>query len=135
MQEGGLKINAEKSETMVSEGEGVTKIRIEDTRGNKLNQAEEFKYLEIVIASEGGLPGAVRQRVKTVWYKWRELSGVMCKRKIPKKLKYILYKTVVRLVLLYGAECWAVGRREKQILEKTEMQMLRRIAGVTLKGL
>ena len=35
-------------------------------------------------------------------------------------------------VLLYGAECWAV-RKEEQILDKTEMRMLRRIKGVTLR--
>ena len=60
---------------------------------------------------------------------------MMCDRKIPKKLKYILYKTVVRPVLLRGAECWTVGRREEQILENTEMRLLRRIAGVTLRDM
>ena len=59
-------MNAEKSETMVSEREGGTKIRIEDTRGNELKQVEEFKYLEMVIASKGGL---LRQRDKAACHK------------------------------------------------------------------
>ena len=41
--------------------------------------------------------------------------------------------TVIRPVLLYGAECWTVRKKEEQILEKTEMKTLRRIKGVTLK--
>ena len=41
--------------------------------------------------------------------------------------------TVTRPVLLYGAECWTVEKKEEQILEKTEMRMLRRIKGVTLR--
>ena len=41
--------------------------------------------------------------------------------------------TVTRPVLRYGAECWAVGKKEEQILEKTEMRMLRRIKGVPLR--
>ena len=44
-----------------------------------------------------------------------------------------LYMTVVRPVLLYGAECWTVRKKEEQILEKTEVRMLRRIKGVTLR--
>ena len=40
--------------------------------------------------------------------------------------------TVIRPVLLYGAECWTV-RKEEKFLEKTEIRMLRRIKGVTLR--
>ena len=36
-------------------------------------------------------------------------------------------------VILYGAECWTTGVKEENILEKTEMRMLRRIKGVTVK--
>ena len=39
--------------------------------------------------------------------------------------------TVIRQVLLYGAECWTVGKKEEEILEKTEMRKLRRIKCVT----
>ena len=42
-------------------------------------------------------------------------------------------RTVIRPVLLYGAECWTVRKKEEQVLEKTEMKMLRRIKGVTLR--
>ena len=52
---------------------------------------------------------------------------------MPRKLKTKLYMTVIRPVLMYEAECWAVGKKEEQILEKTEMRMLRRIKGVTLR--
>ena len=51
---------------------------------------------------------------------------------MPRKLKIKLYLTVIRPVLLYGAECWTV-RKEEKILEKTEMRILRKIKGVTLR--
>ena len=38
---------------------------------------------------------------------------------------------MIKPVMLYGVECWTVTKKEEQILETTEMQMLRRIKGVT----
>ena len=52
---------------------------------------------------------------------------------MPRKLKIKLYMIVIRPVLLYGAECWSGRKNEEEIFEKTEMRMLRRIKGVTLR--
>ena len=38
---------------------------------------------------------------------------------------------VVWLVLIYGAECWALNKRDEKRLEVTEIIMLRRMLGVT----
>ena len=47
------------------------------------------------------------------------------------KLKVNVYKTVVRLALLYGAETWATTRGQEARLEVNEMRMLRWMCGVT----
>ena len=73
------------------------------------------------------------KEIKSAWVKWREMSGVFCDRKIPKKLKSKIYKSVLRPVMLYGAECWAMRKKEDDLLRRTEMRMLRRILGVSLK--
>ena len=52
---------------------------------------------------------------------------------MPRKLKIKLNMTVIRPVLLYGAECWTIRKKEEKNLEKTEMRMMRRIKGVTLR--
>ena len=93
----------------------------------------KFKYLGVTISEEGGSEETVRARVSAAWGKWRDLSGVICDKKMPRKLKIKLYMTVIRPVLLYGAVCWTVRKKEEKILEKTEMRMLRRIKGVTLR--
>ena len=69
--------------------------------------------------------------MKATWQKWRELGPVIADKKIPTKTK--LHTTVVRPVILFRAECWTTGVKEENILEKTEMRMLRRIKGVIVK--
>ena len=46
-------------------------------------------------------------------------------------LLLIYDETVIRLVLLYGAESWVLRKKEERMLETTEMKMLRRIKRVT----
>ena len=47
------------------------------------------------------------------------------------RLKAKVYRLVVRPVLTNGAECWALNKRDEKRLEVTEMNMLRRMLGVT----
>ena len=74
----------------------------------------------------------MRQRVQEAWRKWREVSGVILDKKMPLKLKMKIYKTMIRPVLLYGAETWALRKKEEGLLERTEMRMVRWIAGISL---
>ena len=128
----GLKVNTGKTEVMVS-GRNGAKVNIKDMEGRELNQVDQFNYLGVTFSEEGGSETAVRARLKAAWQKWRELGPVIADKKIPTKLKSKLYTTVVRPVILYGAECWTTGVKEENILEMTEMRMLRRIKGVTVK--
>ena len=128
----GMKVNTQKTEVMVSSREGYEEINVTSEDGTRLKQTREFKYLGSVIADEGGTEKAVRQRVKDGWQKWREVSGVTLDKKIPLKLRMKIYKSVLRPVLLYGAETWSLRKKEEGILERTEMRMVRWIAGISL---
>ena len=114
-------MNTEKTEVMVSGRNGI-KVNIKDKEGRELNQVDQFKYLGVTFSEEGGSETAVRARVKAVWQKWRELGPVIADKKIPTKLKTKPYNTVVRPVILYGAECGTTRVKEENILEKTEMR-------------
>ena len=131
LKRGGLKMNPDKSEVLVTERDGNQELRILDTSGHTLKQVDRFKYLGTEITREGGSRKAVEQRVKAAWNKWREMTGVLCDKKIPRKLKCKIYTTVVRPVLLYGAECWAMCKADEDLLSRTEMRMLRWIIGVS----
>ena len=75
--------------------------------------------------ANGGAEKDVNNRVKIAWSKWRETTGVMCDRNIPTKLKDKVYKMAIKPAMVYGAECWAVRKKEERKLHTTEMCMLR----------
>ena len=82
-------------------------------------------------------PSCTKHRSRCPWPnkrcrgKWREVVGVVCDRKIPPKLKGLIYKSIIRPVLLYGSECWPTLSRHTQEVHVTEMKMLRCVCGVT----
>ena len=85
------------------------------------------------IDQEGGCAVEVKRRIGVAWDRWRDLSGVMCDKKVPTKLKVLLYKTSIKPTLTYGSETWPVTQRMEEKLNATEMRMLRHIHGVTFE--
>ena len=43
---------------------------------------EKFCYLGSVVVSKGGAYDEVQCRVKRAWAKWREVSGVVCDKRM-----------------------------------------------------
>ena len=119
MESKALKVNIGKTEVMVSSRRG-TKANIKDSQGTSLRQVNKFKYLDVTISEEGRSEEAIRARVSAAGGKWRDLSGDISDKKMPRKLKIKLYMTIIRPVLLYGAECWIVRKKGEQILDSRE---------------
>ena len=128
----GLKINAGKTETMVC-AKIDEPLVIRDSTGKSLKQVQTFKYLGSVVNATGGCEEDVKHRITAAWQKWKDLSGVVCDRKMPVWIKGKVYKTMIRPVMIYGAEAWALRKKEEELLERTEMRMLRWIMGISLK--
>ena len=98
-----------------------------------LKDVVNFKYLGSMISENSGCKEEVRHRVGAGWGKWLEMSGIVCDKRMPIMLKavHVLYKNIIRPVLMYGSETWliwALGKTEHDLLEitnRTEMRMLR----------
>lgn len=79
----------------------------------------QFKYLGSILSNDGKIDNDVTHRTTTGWLKWRQLTGVMCDRKMPLKVKGHLYKTAIRPAVLYGSECWATNKQQLNKLHTT----------------
>ena len=73
----GLKVNADKTETMVCARTAET-LQVKDKTGKALKQVENFRYLGSVIHAQGGSEENIKARIAAAWKKWKELSGVLC---------------------------------------------------------
>lgn len=124
----GLRLNITKTEYMetVPSPDSI-KVNDED-----LTKTSMFRYLGSHLQSNGDIDGDVRARVNGAWMRWREVTGVLCDRKMPIRLKSKIYRTVVRPVALYGTESWPTTRTTEQRLHAMEMRMVRWIMGISL---
>jgi hypothetical protein len=66
--------------------------------------------------------------IKAGRMKWRQVSGILCDKRVPQNLKGKLYRTVIRPAMLYGVGCCPIKRRHVQQLGVAEMRMLRWMA-------
>ena len=67
------------------------------------------------------------------WNGWRKVSGVICDRRLPARVKGKVYSTVVRPAMVYGLETVAVTNKQVEEVEIAEMKTFRFAMGVTRK--
>ena len=105
-------------------------VKMEDT---KVPRVKEFKYLGSTVQESGGCKREVKKRVQAGWNGWRRLSGVICDRRLPARVKGKVYSLVVRPAMVYGLETVAVTKKQVEEMEVAKMKMLRFAMGVTRK--
>jgi hypothetical protein len=99
--------------------------------GQVVSKKDTFRYLGSMLQKDRDIDEDLSYRIKAGWLKWCQASGVLCDPRVPLKLKGKFYRTVIRPVMLYGAERWPTKRRHAQQLSIAEMCMLRWICGNT----
>ena len=90
----------------------------------EIKNVTTFKYLGSMFDAEGGSTTYCKNRVRLAWNKLREVTGVICDKKVPVKLKHKIYKTVIKPTMTYGADCWTMKKKDKMLMNKSEMRML-----------
>ena len=97
-------------------------------------RVKKFKYLESTVQESGSCERKVKKRVQAGWNGWRKVSGVICDRRLPARVKGKVYSSVVRPAMMYGLETVAVTKKQMEEMEVTEIELLRFAMGVTRKN-
>ena len=126
-----MKVNRSKTEYLcINGGNDNETVKMEDT---KVPRVKVFKYLGSTVQESGDCEREVKKRVQAGWNGWRRVSGVICDRRLPARVKRKVYSSVARPAMVYGLEMVAVTKKQVEEMEVTEMKMLRFAMGVTRK--
>ena len=126
-----MKVSRPKTEYLCINGgnDGET-VKMEDT---KVLRVKEFKYLGSTVQESGGCEREVKKRVQAGWNGWRRVSGVICDKRLPARVKGKVYSSVVRPAMVCGLETTAVTKKQVEEMEVAETKMLRFAMGVMRK--
>ncbi|XP_037800551.1 uncharacterized protein LOC119595496 [Penaeus monodon] len=113
---------------MDTEGDQQSKIQID---GLNLKRVDHFKYLGAMVEEDGSMGREIKHRIQCGWNNWRKVSGVICDKRVPIKLKGKVHKSVVRPAMTFGLETAPLRKVEERKLDVAEMKMLRWMVGLT----
>ena len=94
---------------------------------------DAFKYLGSTLSADGSEDKEITGRNQVGWKSWRDVSGELCARKLPVKLKGKVYKTMVRPAMTYWVEAVPGKKINKRRMEVAKMRMLRWMCGMTME--
>ena len=124
----GLQINEEKTKYME-----ITKNQSNndhlDAGHHRFQRVKEFKYLGVKVTDDGKIEQEIKHRLTLANRSYYGLITQMRSKYICRKTKIKLYKTLIRPVLTYGAETWAINKEDESKLAAFERKILRRIYG------
>ena len=126
-----MKVSRSKTEYLcINGGSDDETVKMEDA---KVPRVKEFKYLGSTVQESGGCEREVKKSVQAGWNGWRRVSGVICYRRLPARVKGKVYSAVVRPAMVYGLETVAVTKKQVEEMEVAEIKILRFAMGVTRK--
>ena len=87
-----MKVNRRKTEYMCVNERQDTCSGTVKMQGEEVAKVDDFKYLGSTVQSNGECGREVKKRVQAGWNGWRRMSGVICDRRVPARVKGKVYK-------------------------------------------
>ena len=126
-----MKINTAKTEVLhLSTNPAKCLLQV---NGATPKQVEKFKYLGVAYTSDGRQDEELDTRIGKITPVMRALHySVVMKRKLSKKKKLSIFKTIFFAIFTYGYESCVMTKRGRSQVLASEMRFLQRIEGVTV---
>ena len=89
----------------------------------------EFVYLGTLISTDNSVEKEIKRRILVGNRTYFAAISLFRRRLLSRATKIILYKTLIRPVVSYGAEAWTLTKKEEQAVLIFERKIFRRIYG------
>ena len=101
-------------------------MKIDDS---SIERVEEFKYLGTTLTHQNSIQEEIKNRLKLGNACYYSVQNLLSSSLLSKKLKIMIYRTIIFPVVLYGCETWSLTLREEHRLSVFENRVLRRVFG------
>lgn len=125
----GMKMNRQKTEVMYV-GRRREEMNIEIGQ-ETLKQVEDFSYLGVNFNEQNMQEMEINKRIVKYNVNVGLLYPLLRDKNVPRKCKVTIYNVILKPILTYGAECWALTTKTQSKIQAAEMRVLRIIRGVT----
>jgi len=97
---------------------------------SSLERVEEFRYLGTTLTNQNHIKEEIKSRLKSGNACYHLVQNLLSSRLLPKNINFVIYRTVILPVVLYGSETWLLTLREERTLRVLQNRALRRIFGL-----
>ncbi|XP_014474808.1 PREDICTED: uncharacterized protein LOC106744492 [Dinoponera quadriceps] len=104
------------------------------TRKLQKMRLRKYRYLGTNIVANSRCETELEDRIRKGRKVIEALNPVLWSKNIILDKKHLLYNTILKSVMLYGAEVWQLIEKHKKKLLATEMDFWRRTAGISRRG-
>ena len=126
----GLKINVGKSKMLTIKKDQMGSCEKVRVNGEELQEVDKFKYLGVMISTDGGMGEELAHRVLEGRKVWGTMAKLWKENMVSREVKRELYERVVIPTVVYGSETWSLSAQERRNIEVFEMICLRKICGI-----
>jgi len=120
----GLEINHAKTKYMIC---GMKKKYFEKVKHMTFERVNSFVYLGTLITADNNTSAKINNRITLANRSYFGLVNILKAKNINRKYKVIMYKTLIKPVLTYGAETWVLSKGDELCLGVFERKIVRRI--------
>jgi hypothetical protein len=126
----GLQVNIPKTNYMVMARDGARNQNQNLVTGSAVfEKVPTFKYLGSLISEQNDNTLEIKERIAAGNRAYFSTIHLLKSKSLSRKHKKIIYKTVIRPVVMYGCETWVLTIRSKDVLNTWERKILRKIYG------